>query len=149
MSRPSFEDIYMQMAWLLARRSTCLRLQVGAVIASHDYRKVLSVGYNGNASGLPNQCDRTGDAAVGNCGCLHAEENATIACDVPRSTRKIAFCTHLPCPLCAKRLINLGGVERVFYLEDYRRPESKQILGAASIEVVNHVPSSDFIRARE
>lgn len=143
MSRPSFEDIYMQMAWLLARRSTCLRLQVGAVIASHDYRKVLSVGYNGNASGLPNQCDRTGDAAVGNCGCLHAEENAAISCDVPRSTRKIVFCTHLPCPLCAKRLINLGGVERVFFLEDYRRPESKEMLASASIEVVHHVPSSE------
>lgn len=117
-------------------------MRVGAVITSHDFRKVLSVGYNGNATGLPNSCDRVGEAAVGNCGCLHAEENAAISCDVPRPTRKLVFCTHLPCPLCAKRLINLGGVERVYYLEDYRRQESKEILASASIDVVQHVPTS-------
>ena len=138
MDRPSFDDIYIEMARLLALRSTCARMKVGAVIASHDYRKVLSVGYNGNASGLPNRCDLVGDAAIGNCGCLHAEENAAIACDVPRQTRKIVYCTHLPCPMCAKRLINLGGVERVVFIEDYRRQESKEILAMASIEVRKH-----------
>ena len=143
MPRPSFEEIYIQMALTLSRRSTCLRLQVGTVIASHDYRKVLSVGYNGNASGLPNECDVRGPAGVGGCGCLHAEENAAISCDVPRATRKIVLCTHLPCPQCAKRLINLGGVERVIYLEEYRRPESRAILTGASIDVVKHAVAPD------
>lgn len=143
MQRPSFADIYMQMACLLAQRSTCLRLQVGAVITSHDYRKVLSIGYNGNATGLPNTCDIVGDAAVGGCGCLHAEENAAISCDVPRATRKHVFTTHLPCPTCAKRLINLGGVEQVYYLHDYRRPESRDILARSAIDVACHVMGSD------
>ncbi|MCP4038631.1 MAG: cytidine deaminase, partial [bacterium] len=56
--RPSFESIYMDLARTLANRSTCIRLNVGTVITSTDYRKVLAVGYNGNATGLPNQCDR-------------------------------------------------------------------------------------------
>ena len=56
--RPSFETIYLQLAQILAARSTCSRLQVGTVITSLDYRKVLAVGYNGNATGLTNGCDR-------------------------------------------------------------------------------------------
>jgi deoxycytidylate deaminase len=52
--------------------------------------------------------------------CLHSEENAVINCDVPRDTQKVVFVTHNPCPSCAKRLINLGGVTRVYYAEEYR-----------------------------
>ncbi|MGD9264630.1 MAG: deaminase, partial [Lysobacterales bacterium] len=100
--RPSFEEVYMQFAETIARRSTCTRLDVGTVITTTDYRKVLAVGYNGNASGLPNSCDRD---EPGNCGCLHSEENAVINCDAPRHTEKFVFVTHLPCAACAKRLI--------------------------------------------
>lgn len=130
--RPGFPTIYMNMAFQLARRSTCNRLQVGTVIASADFRRVLAVGYNGNATGLPNQCDR---AEPGNCGCLHSEENAVINCTEPRETRKIVLVTHLPCVMCAKRLINLGGVERIYYAEEYRSDESLRILRGSGIEV--------------
>ena len=58
MERPTFEQVYMDFAESIARRSTCRRLQVGTVITTTDFRKVLAVGYNGNASGLPNECDR-------------------------------------------------------------------------------------------
>jgi len=56
--RPSFEEVYIQFAETISRRSTCNRLAVGTVITTVDYRKVLAVGYNGNASGLDNTCDR-------------------------------------------------------------------------------------------
>jgi len=130
--RPSFEEIYMKLALALAERSTCRRLKVGTVITSLDYRKVLAVGYNGNASGLPNQCDRD---EAGNCGCLHSEENAVINCDSPRTWEKHVFVTHLPCAMCAKRLINLGGVVRVTYLNNYRNTESLKLLEMAKIAV--------------
>ena len=110
--RPKFEFIYMKLAFLLSERSTCNRLQVGTVITTKDYRKVIAVGYNGNASGLENYCDRS---EAGNCGCLHSEENAVINCDSPRDTVKIVFVTHQPCVYCAKRLINLGNVKKIFY----------------------------------
>ncbi|MDA9189711.1 deoxycytidylate deaminase, partial [bacterium] len=109
--RPSFEEVYARLALILAKRSSCKRLQVGTVITSTDYRKVLSVGYNGNASGLKNSCDRD---EAGNCGCLHSEENAVINCDSPRDVHKNVFVTHLPCVACAKRLINLGNVKKVY-----------------------------------
>jgi dCMP deaminase len=122
----------MDLASTLAARSTCARMNVGTVITSTDYRKVLAVGYNGNAAGLPNTCDRH---EAGNCGCLHSEENAVINCDSPRSTEKHVFVTHLPCVQCAKRLINLGGVKKVFYRNEYRLTDSIDILKSVGIEV--------------
>jgi dCMP deaminase len=132
-SRPSFEAIYLKLAYTLAQRSTCSRLQVGTVITSTDFRKVLAVGYNGNASGLANGCDRE---EVGNCGCLHSEENAVINCDSPRSVEKIVFVTHQPCVTCAKRLINLGNVKKIYYGEDYRTSHSRDLLAQVGIELV-------------
>lgn len=130
--RPSFEQIYLDLARVLAQRSTCKRLAVGTVITSTDYRKVLAVGYNGNASGLPNTCDRD---EAGNCGCLHSEENAVINCDAPRSVDKVAFVTHLPCVACAKRLINLGNIKKVIYGADYRVRDSIDLLRSVGIDV--------------
>jgi len=134
MSRPSFHQIYMRLAEMMAERSTCARLQVGCAIVTPDARKVLAVGYNGNVAGGKNDCDRHGDAAVGNCGCLHAEENAVINCDVPRNTEKVVLCTHMPCVMCAKRLINLGGVQKVLYRNDYRLKDSLELFERASIQ---------------
>lgn len=130
--RPSFEEIYLRLAASLAQRSTCRRLKVGTVITSVDFRKVLAVGYNGNASGLPNQCDRD---EQGNCGCLHSEENAVINCDTPRHLEKFVFVTHLPCSMCAKRLINLGNVKKVFYGLDYRSRTSVDLFAQTGITV--------------
>jgi dCMP deaminase len=132
LSRPSFEQIYMGLAFTLAERSTCLRLKVGTVITSVDYRKVLAIGYNGNASGLPNKCDRD---EAGNCGCLHSEENAVINCDSPRFWEKHVFVTHLPCVMCTKRLINLGGVKKIFYAQDYRIRDSIPLLESVGVHV--------------
>ena len=130
--RPNFEQIYMRLAVDLSKRSTCQRLKVGTVITTLDYRKILAVGYNGNASGLKNGCDRD---VPGNCGCLHSEENAVINCDVPRYVEKLVFCTHLPCEMCAKRLINLGNVKKIMFLHDYRVKKSIKILNNAGISI--------------
>ncbi len=134
-TRPSFDTIFTRLAWLMSQRSTCRRLKVGAVITSLDHRRVYAVGYNGNASGLGNDCDRHGEEAVGNCGCLHAEENAVINCDVSRSLEKVVYCTHLPCVMCAKRIVNLGGVKQVFFATDYRIRDSLPLLLSVNIEV--------------
>lgn len=130
--RPSFVSIYMNLAFLLAQRATCSRLNVGTVITTTDYRKVLAVGYNGNASGLPNRCDSD---VPGSCGCLHSEENAVINCDSPRHIPKVVFVTHLPCKACAKRLINLGFVKQIYYCHSYRCKGSIDILTSVDIPI--------------
>jgi len=140
MYRPTFEHIYAHFAEIIATRSTCKRLNVGTVITTTDYRKVLSIGYNGNATGLSNSCDRE---EPGNCGCLHSEENAVINCDSPRFVEKIVFVTHLPCVACAKRLINLGNVKKVYYINDYRLRTSLKLLNEVGIDVEQIKPLID------
>jgi dCMP deaminase len=131
--RPSFENIYMKFAVDLSARSTCKRLQVGCVIVSADYSYVYGIGYNGSAKGLNNNCDRD---EAGNCGCLHAEENALLKTNAGVEIPKIAFVTHQPCAYCAKRMINKGGIIKIFYKEPYRIKDGLEILSKANIEVV-------------
>lgn len=146
--RPTFDEIYLRLAITLAERSTCARLKVGTVITSTDYRKVLAVGYNGNATGLPNQCDRS---EPGNCGCLHSEENAVINCDSPRMIEKFVYVSHHPCVACAKRLINLGNVRRVVFGTEYRTSAASDLFSTVGIELVKldlasptpHAPRND------
>jgi dCMP deaminase len=123
----------MEFAESVAKSSTCKRLQVGTVITTTDFRKVLAIGYNGNATGLENKCDSD---TPGNCGCLHSEENTIINCDPPRNTEKYVFVTHLPCKMCAKRLLNLGNVKKVYYKNEYRITESIDILKSANIDII-------------
>lgn len=144
-TRPSFESVYMDFAKAIAKRSSCKRLNVGTVITSTDFRKVLAVGYNGNAAGLHNGCDRD---EVGNCGCLHSEENAAINCDSPRQVEKFVFVTHLPCSACAKRLINIGNVCKVFFLEDYRKRDSLAMMAETGIETFK-VEDGQVIKVEE
>jgi dCMP deaminase len=129
--RPTFEQVYMSLAKILSLRSTCSRRKVGCVITSHDYKKVFSVGYDGNASKLPNKGDKPDKS--GECGCLHAEENAVISCSEPPYVPKVIFATVYPCKMCAKRIIQLGGVLHVFYLDDYRNREAKLLFDELDI----------------
>lgn len=128
--RIPFESIYMGLALGLAARSTCKRLKVGAVIVSSDYSRVFGIGYNGNASGLPNTCD---SKEPGNCGCLHAEDNALLKTNVGSEVDKIVFVSHAPCAYCAKRLVNKGGVRHVYYAELYRSDSGLKVLESAGI----------------
>lgn len=137
-ARPKFETINMRYAHDLARRSTCKRLQVGTVITSTDHRKVLAIGYNGTASGLPHNCR---DDQPGQCGCLHSEDNAVTNCDVPRGTPKLVYVTHLPCEMCAKRFINMGNVEKVYYSSEYRDRTSLDIFHQVGISVEQLYPT--------
>lgn len=152
MSRPSFHDIYMDLAVNMSRRSTCRRMAVGCAIVTADWRSVVAIGYNGGATGLDNDCDRHGFEAVGNCGCLHAEENAAVNCTAPRESEKVVFCTHLPCVMCAKRLINLGGVSSVYYRHDYRIKDSLRWFDRARIQTGHltegSTPGDAVLRAR-
>lgn len=132
MRRTGLESIYARLAFMMSERSTCVRLHVGCAIVSGDHRKILAVGHNGNAEGLHEGCDRE---EPGNCGCLHAEESAVINLDCGRDVPKVVYCTHLPCAMCAKRLISAGGVARVSYVGDYRVRDGLQILRGAGIVV--------------
>lgn len=138
MVRPSFATLYMNFAVGLSARSTCSRASVGCVITSVDHRYVYGVGYNGGATGLANEC---ASSEPGNCEHLHAEENAIINNTTQRYVQKFVYATTLPCSMCAKRLINMGGVKKVFYLNDYRLKTALNLFQQAGIEYEHFMPN--------
>ncbi|MEK7850777.1 MAG: deaminase, partial [Deltaproteobacteria bacterium] len=85
MQRPSWEEYFMEIAYLVAKRSTCLRRQVGAVVVKS--KNILATGYNGVPRGITH-CEVTGclreklNVPSGErhelCRGLHAEQNAII-----------------------------------------------------------------------
>ena len=130
--RVTFKEIYMKLAFNLSERATCTRLKVGAVVVSDDFSRVYGIGYNGNAAGLDNKCD---SEEPGNCGCLHAEDNALLKTNGGSEVSKIVFVTHQPCGYCAKRIVNKGGVRKVIFSEPYRLRDGLEILEKSGIEV--------------
>ncbi len=122
--------MFMRMAQIASTRSTCRRLQVGAVITDSKMLNVLAIGYNGNYSGGPNTCDTD---EVGNCGCIHSELNAIIKAD-NRIKDKVLFVTDSPCRNCAKLIIN-SGFSRIYYRNEYRLTAGVDLLKKVKIKV--------------
>lgn len=141
MPRPSWDDYFMAIAEQVSGRSTCLRRATGAVLVKD--KRILATGYNGVPKGLEH-CEVTGclreqmGIPSGSrhelCRGIHAEQNAVIqaAKHGIAMDGSIAYCTHQPCVLCAKILLNAGVVEIVFR-EAYPDPLSEQLLGEAGV----------------
>jgi len=115
MKRPTWDEVWMDFAYSISRRSMDNKYKVGAIIVTDDNTQVLSVGYNGDHKGGPNQRD---SLAHGESGFIHAEINALIKFDYNNPKRKIMFLTLSPCKMCAKAIIN-AGVSEVVYDEEY------------------------------
>jgi dCMP deaminase len=133
--RPSWDDYFMQITFQVAKRSTCPRAAVGAVIVRD--KRILTTGYNGAPTGLPH-CTDAGCLMV-NSHCvrtLHAEQNAIIqgalhGVDVSGST---VYVTHQPCLVCAKMIIN-AGIQRVVYAGQYPDKIACDFMDEAGVEL--------------
>lgn len=145
----------MRVAAATARRSTCLRRQVGCVLLDQD-GFILSTGYNGVASGLPH-CNEPGGLGalrtiqingartltnhafphacpaamaesgtqLDGCRALHAEQNALLRCPDVRRIHA-AYCVASPCMTCVKLLMNTACRE-IYFLEPYPHPEAQAL----------------------
>jgi len=124
MSRPDFDDIYMELAVNLAKRSHCIKRHVGAVLTKET--RIISIGYNGPPARTHN-CDEewpeVGCARDSKGGCslaIHAEQNAIIYAVNNNSSVKGAtlYVTLAPCLACA-RIIFSSDINKVIYLNSY------------------------------
>lgn len=131
-TRPSRQILHMQTAWSWSKRSLCKRLQVGCVLTNPNMDEILAFGYNGPGKGLRHDRCRFNEA--GNCGCLHAEDNAIAGCK-REMTNGVAFITATPCEYCAQRLLR-AGVKIVYYAESYRDSTGFNILVDSDVELV-------------
>ena len=118
--RPGWDEYFMGVARAAARRSTCDRAQVGAVIDNDN--QILSTGYNGSPTGQPHCFDVGHLMEDGHCiRTIHGEMNAVLMAarfGVAIKGAKI-YVTHFPCYYCMKSLIN-AGIKEVCYAQAYR-----------------------------
>ena len=133
---------------MVAKRSTCLRRHVGAILVKE--KRILATGYNGAPAGLKH-CEEVGclrqDTSIPSgqrhelCRGLHAEQNAIIQAayhgiSIAEST---LYCTNKPCVICSKMIIN-AGVKAVIYEDGYDDPLADQMLTEAGIEIERFIP---------
>ncbi|AYO31822.1 cytidine deaminase [Biomaibacter acetigenes] len=142
--RPSWDSYFMEIAHVVAKRSTCLRRQVGAVIVKD--KRIMTTGYNGAPTGIAH-CEEVGclrdelNIPSGQrhelCRGIHAEQNAIIQAAIWGVGIKGAtlYCTTQPCALCAKMLIN-AGITRIVYEGNYPDTLAMRLLEEAGVEVI-------------
>jgi dCMP deaminase len=148
--RPTRDEMFMEVAYVLRKRSSCLRGKVGVVVVGED--RILASGYNGAPPGAPH-CFEVGclvDENLHVLGCqraIHAEANA-IAWAARHGARLMGatmYCTHGPCLKCAQ-LIIAAGIERLVYGVPYRLPEGLELLaGGGDVECLRLILMRDMI----
>lgn len=143
MARPSWDEYFMQIADVVATRSTCCRRQVGAAIVKG--KRLLTTGYNGAPQGLAHcleiGCMREKLGIPSGerhelCRGLHAEQNAIIqgalyGVEIEGAT---LYCTHMPCSACAKMLIN-AGIRRVVFRHGYPDELASALMREADVQI--------------
>ena len=141
--RPTVDEYFMEIAEVVAKRSTCLRNHVGAVIVRD--KRILSTGYNGAPRNLEHCLDigcmrDAQNIASGTrhemCRAVHAEQNAIIQSALHGVSIEDAtlYCTHQPCVLCAKMIIN-SKIKRVVFANNYPDTEALRFFKSAGVEV--------------
>ncbi|UII31803.1 dCMP deaminase family protein [Fulvivirga ulvae] len=124
MERPEFDDIFMELAVNLAKKSHCIKRHVGAVLAKDT--RIISIGYNGPPAGTHNCDEQWPDQGCprdskGGCSlAIHAEQNALLYAVKNKTEVNGAtlYVTLAPCLACA-RIIFTMGVSKVIYLNSY------------------------------
>lgn len=134
----------MEITQLVAKRSTCLRRAVGAILVKD--KRIIATGYNGGPRGL-RHCEEVGclrtqlNIPSGErheiCRGLHAEQNAIIQAAVHGVSIEgaVLYCTNQPCVICTKMLIN-AGIRKIIIASGYPDELSLSLLREAGIELI-------------
>lgn len=140
MERITWDQFFMAQSHLLALRSTCTRLAVGATIVRD--KRIMAGGYNGSISGGDHCIDQGCYVVDHHCvRTIHAEMNALLQCSKYGISTNGAdmYVSHFPCLPCTKSIIQ-SGISRLYYAKDYKNHDyAITLLEQAQVQVV-HVP---------
>jgi dCMP deaminase len=140
MARPSWDEYFMELAQVVAKRSTCNRRSVGAVLVRD--KRILTTGYNGSPPGQLHCTDVGCLMLEGHCvRAIHAEQNAIIQGALHGIDLREATCyvTSAPCVHCSKMLI-AAGIKRIVFLEAYTEEIGQQMAREAGVMLERFEP---------
>jgi dCMP deaminase len=115
--KPSWDNYFLEMAEVIAKRSPDKKRQVGCVIVD-EHRRVVATGYNGTPASFDDSKVDWWDRTIKDRIVIHAEANALIYADGPKLRGGTLYCSYSPCINCAK-LIAAAGINRVVYREQF------------------------------
>ena len=152
-SRPKADEYFLKIAAVVAERSTCRRHHVGAVAAKDKH--ILATGYNGAPSGLKDCLELGGlgdELGIPSgtrqeiCRGIHAEQNVVIQASLHGVSLEgsTLYCTHSPCVLCAKMLVN-AKIKRFVTFGRYNDDSFVELFRAAGIKFELHKKPSSKI----
>ena len=139
--RPTWDSTWAEIALVIAKRTTCVRRSVGAVVVRDN--KLISCGFNGAPTKQPHCLDI---GCIRNelkipsgerheiCRAVHAEENALLQAGLNKTYGATMYVTLFPCNICAKKIVN-AGIVRVVYLEEYTNKDALDLLLSSNIIV--------------
>lgn len=148
--RPTWDHYFMTLSNLAARRSNCMRRQVGCVLVRAH--RVISTGYNGTPRNLTNctsggcpRCnnasDNSGGQSLSTCLCIHAEENALLEAGRDRvGGGAVLYCNTCPCLTCSIKIVQVGIAEVVFSQSYYMDEEAARIFREAGVKLRQFSP---------
>lgn len=143
--RPSWDEYFMEIADVVAKRSNCVSRKVGAVITVDN--QIVATGYNGAPKGLHHCVDQGGCLRKLNkiesgtrqevCRAAHAEQNAIISAAVKGVSIKggTIYTNTYPCSICTRMIIN-AEIKKIVYDSDYSDPLAKEMLDESGIKVL-------------
>ena len=145
---------FMELAHSIANWSSCYQenRKIGAVIVRN--KRILTTGYNGAPAGVTSCMERKeclrrqlnipSGTKQELCYAIHAEQNAIIqAAKLGVSIEGATlYCTHQPCVICAKMIVN-SGISRVVYEQGYPDEFSLKIFEMAGVSLERYVPEED------
>lgn len=134
--------MFMDMARAASKRSTCARLNVGAIITLEN--RPISIGWGGTAAGAEHCPGNSCPGMVpGNCPTLHAEVNALkhIPSSLPKTADFDLYVTHSPCPDCYRAIIDSQRIARLFFEVPYRKTEHLSLLSVTWMKLYQVLPA--------
>lgn len=132
--RLNWNEYFMTMAYLVSKRSSCDRLNVGCILVKDN--RIVSSGYNGH---LPKTQHRSVVRNNHEQLTIHAEMNSIMDCAkrTVSTNETIAYITHFPCLTCFKGLVT-SGIKKIYYSEDYKNDDLVyELANEVNIEIVN------------
>lgn len=149
--RPGWDNYFMTLASLAARRSNCMKRRVGCVVVSHN-RRVISTGYNGTPRGIRNcgegGCPRCNQGlgsghGLATCLCIHAEENALLEAGRDRLREgAVLYCDTCPCLTCSIKIAQVGISEVVYAYGYSMDTDTAAVFREAGVKLRQFVPVS-------
>lgn len=130
--RPSWDEYFKQITYLVSTRSSCEKLHVGCLFVKDN--RIIAQGYNGYIAGCEHKMVIRDNH---NIGTIHAEQNAItdcakrgVSCD-----KCVAYISHYPCFNCMKLMVSCGICE-IKYIDDYKNdPLVKDLANEAKIQI--------------